>query len=318
MYIKELGNICRNDYRMEWVLFIFIALGITICLLLLYSSPYGHESTHMSKLYGAYFPGYTPPYRGDKITTPSSNTSSRNTPSRNTPSSKRPSPASPPYDTSKLMKFDDYEYDMISLNEGERDVSPSTRKMLLSSYPMDWVNQPPSSTNFEKGLASFKEAFQNPSPIPNIYKNIDGSKMIPPDLDSQEAREREMLNTYSPKNPSSLTTYDAADAKELVDKIYAAKGKKASMTEIKPNVFSITSVNDLISPVEEEAQATHDANHASGENTIQVPEVTYSYKSADPFFTPGDRLRDDRIDYTQWTPGLERQFAPNKTMEHWY
>jgi hypothetical protein len=215
------------------------------------------------------------------------------------------------------MKFDDYEYNMISMNEGERDVSPSTRKMLLSSYPMDWVNQPPSSTHFEKGLAGFKEAFQNPSPIPNIYKNIDGSKMIPPDLDSQEAREREMLNTYVPKNPSSLTTYDAADAKELVDKIYASKGKKVSMKEVKPNVFSITSVHNLI-PEEEEAQATHDANHAAGENTIQVPEVTYSYKSADPFFTPGDRLRDDRIDYTQWTPGLERQFAPNTTMEHWY
>jgi hypothetical protein len=292
MYIRELGNICPNDYRMEWVLFIFIALGLAICALIMYSSPHGHTSHPMSSLYGSYIKDGTTP-------------AARST----------PAPLAP-YDTAPINKFDDYEYNMIGMNEGERDVSPATRKMLLSSYPMDWSTQPPSSTHFEKGLAAFKEAFQNPSPIPNIYGNVDGSKMTPPDLDSQEAKEREMLNTYVPKKPSELTTYDAADAKELVDKIYAAKGKVVSMKEVQPNVFSIMSVND-INPVEP-AQVTQGANENAGENTIQVPDVTYSYKSMDPFFTPGERLRNDRIDYTQWTPGLERQFAPNQTMEHWY
>jgi len=283
---------------MEWVIFIFIALGIAICALILYSSPYGYQSHTMNTLYGSYL-------THSKGVTPSSARLSSQTPS-----------SSPPYDTEAINKFDDYEYNMIGMNEGERDVSPATRKMLMSSYPMDWSTQPPSSTHFEKGLAAFKEAFQNPSPIPNIYGNIDGSKMTPPDLDSQEAKEREILNTYVPKKPSALTTYDAADAKELVDKIYGAKGKTVSMKEVQPNVFSIMSVND-INPVEP-AQATQGANESSGENTIQVPEVTYSYKSMDPFFTPGERMRNDRIDYTQWTPGLERQFAPNQTMEHWY
>jgi len=293
---------------MEWVIFIFIALGIAICALILYSSPYGYQSHTMNTLYGSYL-------THSKGVTPSSARLSSQTPSSARLSSQTPS-SSPPYDTEAINKFDDYEYNMIGMNEGERDVSPATRKMLMSSYPMDWSTQPPSSTHFEKGLAAFKEAFQNPSPIPNIYGNIDGSKMTPPDLDSQEAKEREILNTYVPKKPSALTTYDAADAKELVDKIYGAKGKTVSMKEVQPNVFSIMSVND-INPVEP-AQATQGANESSGENTIQVPEVTYSYKSMDPFFTPGERMRNDRIDYTQWTPGLERQFAPNQTMEHWY
>ena len=297
MYIRELGNICPNDYRMEWVLFIFIALGIAICALILYSSPHGHVSYPMSNLYGSYMSGATP------VSTPAARQTSTPVPL-------------PPYDTAPINKFDDYEYNMIAMNEGERDLSPATRKMLLSSYPMDWSNQPPSSTHFDKGLASFKESFQNPSPIPNIYGNIDGSKMTPPDLDSQEAKEREILNTYVPKKPSELTTYDAADAKELVDKIYAAKGKVVSMKEVQPNVFSIMSVNDMTQV--EPAQVTEAANENAGENTIQVPQVTYSYKSMDPFFTPGERMRNDRIDYTQWTPGLERQFAPNQTMEHWY
>jgi hypothetical protein len=293
MYIRELGNICPNDYRMEWVLFIFIALGLAICALIMYSSPHGHTSHPMSSLYGSYVMTH-----------------------RSTPGSRSTPAPLPPYDTAPINKFDDYEYNMIGMNEGERDVSPATRKMLLSSYPMDWSTQPPSSTHFEKGLASFKEAFQNPSPIPNIYGNLDGSKMTPPDLDAQEENERKILNTYVPKKPSELTTYDAADAKELVDKIYAAKGKVVSMKEVQPNVFSIMSVNDINHV--EPAQVTEAANENAGENTIQVPNVTYSYKSMDPFFTPGERLRDDRIDYTQWTPGLERQFAPNQTMEHWY
>jgi hypothetical protein len=221
-----------------------------------------------------------------------------------------------------IKKFDDYEYNLVGMNEGERDVSPATRKMLLSSYPMDWSTHPPSSAYFEKGLASYKESFTNPSPVPKIYGKIDGSNMTPPDLDLQEAKEREILNTYVPKRPSELTTYDAADAKELVTKIYAAKGKVAAMKEVQPNVFSIMSVNDL-NEKEELAPATHYADEGLGENTIVVPEVTYSYKSSDPFFTPSEKnpdekSRNNRIDYTQWTPGLERQFAPNKSMEYWY
>jgi hypothetical protein len=217
------------------------------------------------------------------------------------------------------MNVDDYEYNMVASNEGERDISPATRKMLLSSYPMDWSMHPPSSTYYEQGLAAFKESFQNPSPIPNIYRKIDGSNMIPPDLEGMELKEREMLNTYTPKNPSSLTTYDAADAKELVDKIYAAKGKKASMKQVGDNVFSITSVHDLTPPPEEDlAPATSEASSLTGENTIVLPEITYSTKSMDPFFTPNESDRLTKTDYTAWTPGLERQFAPNQTMEHWY
>jgi hypothetical protein len=302
IYIQELGNICRNDYRMEWYLFIFIMLGITICILVLYSNPHGYESGQMNTLHGSYT---TPTLHGSYTKTPTPRP-------RLTPSS---TPVShPPYDTTKINSVDDYEYNMVMMNEGERDVSAATRKMLLSSYPMDWSTQPPSSSHFERGLANLKESFKNPSPIPNIYGNINGSTMTPPD--SEEEKERRILNTYVPKKPSELTTYDAADAKELVDKIYASKGKVVSMKEVQPNVFSIMSVSDI--NAEEEAQATHGANEDSGENTIALPEITYSYKSSDPFFTQGERLRKDRIDYTQWTPGLERQFAPNTTMEHWY
>ena len=296
MYIKEPGIICRNDYRMEWSLFLLIVVGLILCILVLYSSPTGYESVYIDNIYGTHSPNHAV---------------------KRTPTSTSLS-ITPPYDTTHITSVDDYEYNMIAMHEGERDISPATRKMLLSSYPMDWSVQPPSSAHFERGLANFKESFKNPSPIPNIYTNINGSSMTPPDLASQEAKEKEMLNTYVPKMPSELTTYDAADAKELVDKIYAAKGKVAKMKEVQPNVFSIMSVNDINPPMEEEAQAMHEPNVNAGENTIDVPSVTYSYKSMDPFFTPGEKSRNDRIDYTQWTPGLERQFAPNKTMEHWY
>jgi hypothetical protein len=262
----------------------------------MYSSPY--EYGHTNKIYGTH-------------------SISKETPK--SVASSTPSSITPPYDTIPIMNVDDYEYSMVAVNEGQRDISPATRKMLLSSYPMDWTMHPPSSSYFEQGLATFKESFQNPSTIPNIYGKVDGSNMIPPDLESHEQKEREMMSTYTPKNPSSLTTYDAADAKELVDKIYAAKGKRVSMKEVGNNVFSITSVHDLTPPQEEDvAPATSEASSIAGENTIVLPQVTYSAKGMDPFFTPNDPDRLLKTDYTAWTPGLERQFAPNQTMEHWY
>jgi len=41
----------------------------------------------------------------------------------------------------------------------------------------------------------------------------------------------------------------------------------------------------------------------------------------DPFFTPVSqeaRTRSEKWDYTSWTPGLERSFAPTEPQTKWY
>jgi hypothetical protein len=37
----------------------------------------------------------------------------------------------------------------------------------------------------------------------------------------------------------------------------------------------------------------------------------------DPFFEPTTSTRADRSDYTKWTPGLQRMFAPTYPTADW-
>jgi hypothetical protein len=235
-----------------------------------------------------------------------------------------------PYATDPIRSVDDYEYSLVFKNEGDRAMTKAVRDALMSKYPMDWSTQPPSSQGFQSGLAAFKEAFANPSPImttgqqANPYRNIDGSKMIPPDTQADELKEREILQTYTPKDPQSLTTYNAADAKELIEKIYDAKGLIAEYKETGPNQFTIigTRKKDEKIIYEDDPQVAPTGQGpiaAAGEGTIIVPAVAAEVQSGlDPFFTPSTKTRDGKWDYTSWTPGLERMFAPTEPQTNWY
>jgi hypothetical protein len=146
--------------------------------------------------------------------------------------------------------------------------------------------------------------------------------MIPPDTQADELKEREILQTYTPKDPQSLTTYNAADAKELIEKIYDAKGLIAEYTESGPNQFTIIGTrkkDEKIVYEDDLAPTSQGPIAAAGEGTIVVPAVAAEVQSGlDPFFTPSTKTRDGKWDYTSWTPGLERMFAPTEPQTNWY
>jgi hypothetical protein len=234
----------------------------------------------------------------------------------------------PPYATDTILSVDDYEYSMVFQNEGDRAMTKATRDMLMSQYPMDWTVQPPSSDLFQQGLAAYKESFQNPQEMPkkNPYTAIDGSLMIPPVYTD----EKDILATYTPKKPNELTTYDAADAKEIVDKIYGAKGLVADFKKTGDNTYTVMStrpVNEKIVYEGEEEQQPVDASGAPTSSQAVpsageyiVPATVDNFKVPDPFFTvnPSDRARDGKWNYASWTPGLERSFAPTEPQTNWY
>lgn len=239
----------------------------------------------------------------------------------------------PPYATDDILSVDDYEYSMVFQNEGDRAMTKATRDMLMSQYPMDWTVQPPSSDLFQQGLAAYKESFQNPQEMPkkNPYTAIDGNNMIPPVYTD----ERDILATYTPKKPNELTTYDAADAKEIVDKIYGAKGLTADFKKTGDNTYTVMGtrpINEKVVYEGEEQPADASGSHAptssqavssageQEEGTFTVPATVDNFKVPDPFFTvsTNDRTRDGKWDYSSWTPGLERSFAPTEPQKHWY
>lgn len=183
----------------------------------------------------------------------------------------------PPYATDNIQSVDDYEYNMIFQNEGDRGMTKASRDLLMSQYPMDWTVQPPSSDLFQQGLAAYKESFQNPQDLPmkNPYMAIDGSDMAPPVYKD----EKDILATYTPKKPNELTTYDATDAKEIVDKIYGAKGLVADFKKTGDNTYTVMGTRPVNEKViyEDEAEAEdsihRDSTHRDSTHRDSSPQV---------------------------------------------
>jgi signal peptidase I len=290
-------------------LIVFLLLLVSAVLVLTYIKP----SSKREDASGSVIPDHKVPEKGKKEVTVFEE------------------PAYAPYATTPINGVDDYEYSMVFQNEGDnKALTKAQRDLLMSKYPMDWSTQPPSSELFQQGLAKFKEGFKSEKPMEwseDIYKQVSGDNMIPPDTRALELQEREILATYVPKKPGELTTYDAADAKEIIKRIYAKKGQVAEYQEVKPGVFVIVQARDKNEKIvyEDDAQAsgeapaTMDANPAVGENTIVVPPAAKEVQEGlDPFFTPNAKTRDGKWDYTSWTPGLERMFAPTEPRQNWY
>jgi hypothetical protein len=240
----------------------------------------------------------------------------------------------PPYATQGINSVDDYEYNLVFRNEGDRAMTKETRDFLMSSYPKDWSTNPPSSELFQEGLAAFKESFVSSCGSRSIsrsnpYKEVDGSNMTPPDYNKLDAQEKEVLATYVPKKPGELTTYDAEDAKEIIDRIYKAKGLIPDVKQVDENVFTIMGTRSANADADANAEAEADADAlpkyavASQDAVVssgEIPVTMTEPKVRDRFFTDlgQERTRDGKWDYTSWTPGLERMFAPTDERRDWY
>lgn len=234
-----------------------------------------------------------------------------------------------PYVKKAILDVDDYEYNLIFQNEGDREMTKALQNKLQSQYPMDWSTQPPSSIHFQTGKKRLMESFAN-APAPgkgqpkgeNPYKEISGDNMTPPDTTIQEMEERKVLQTYKPKSIGDLTTYNLEDAQELIKKIYDAKGLIPDVRRKDGNVYEIVGTrrkDEKIVYEDEEAPAQQAPVQAAGEATITVPPVAADVAvGLDPFFTPSASTKLDRWDYTKFTPGLERMFAPTYPTVEWF
>lgn len=246
----------------------------------------------------------------------------------------------PPYSLDPINSVDDYEYNLVFKGEGDKAMTKATRDVLMSAYPKDWTTHPPSSELFQQGLAAYKEGFADAAAKAedimqkhNPYKEVDGSNMTPPDSKAAEDAERDILATYVPKKPGELTTYDLDDAEEIVKRIYTAKGLVAYTKRGDNNTVTVMSTSKIGEPVvyEDEyvppssaskgAPTGSGAVKEAGEGTVDVPVNIINLGPTDPFFTPVSqegRTRGEKWDYTSWTPGLERAFAPTEPQTKWY
>lgn len=232
----------------------------------------------------------------------------------------------PPYVTNEepILKLDDYEYSMIFQNEGSREVGKREISDAMSRYPLDWSNKPPSDQEFQVAQTVFKDKVSVEAPADTSkFDDISGKKMQPPNLSAADTAEREIVQMYKPEETKDLIHYSLKDAKRLVERLYERRGKKAVVEPSLQgnNVFEIVEVDDIHPKIVWEDEVYRDVPREKlrGEQTIVVPTVVNDLAAGlDPWYEPRQSARMGRHDYTKWTPGLERQFAPTYEHRSWF
>lgn len=232
----------------------------------------------------------------------------------------------PPYVTNEepILKLDDYEYSMIFQNEGSREVGKREISDAMSRYPLDWSNKPPSDQEFQVAQTVFKDKVSVEAPADTSkFNDISGKNMQPPNLSAEDMAEREIVQMYKPEETKDLIHYSLKDAKRLVERLYERRGKKAIVEPSQQgnNVFEIVEVDDIHPKIVWEDEVYRDVPREKlrGEQTIVVPTVVNDLAAGlDPWYEPRQSTRMGRHDYTKWTPGLERQFAPTYEHRSWF
>ncbi len=242
-----------------------------------------------------------------------------------------------PYTTSPIMKLADYdsatELDVIAQQEGERSAADERINRLASARPFEWSNLPSSSYTFQENQAKWL-----------LDSNVVGSKSIdtaasfggyskegftgtqstavqPPDYDEIEAEEQRILSTYVPEKSANLTHYSVEDVDNLIERVYKARGLIPEVKRAPSGVYEVVATRPINEKVlfEDEVEANVVREGGGAAATIDVPSAAEAVAAGlDPFYEPRTSMRPGRNTYMQWTPGLERAFAPTENKLHWY
>lgn len=229
-----------------------------------------------------------------------------------------------PWVKRSIMDVDDYEYNLVFQQEGDREMTKALQNKLQSQYPLDWSTQPPSSVHFQTGLKRLQESFQDIPAQPkgmDPYKEISGEALTPPDTSAAEMEERKILQMYRPAKTTELSSYSLDDAQDLIKKIYDAKGLIPDVRRKEDNVYEIVGTrrkDEKVVYEDENPPAQQEPVAAAGEGLITVPPTAVDVAAGlDPFFSPAAGTKIGRWDYTKFTPGLERMFAPTYPTADW-
>ena len=146
-----------------------------------------------------------------------------------------------------------------------------------------------------------------------------------PDTEKIDEEEKKILQTYQPESSKGLLEYSVDDVKALLEKVYSRKGLIPVIEKSKQgqNIWEITELKEkdpkIVWEDELENETEREKMEKRGEEVIQVPYTAGDLAAGlDPFFQARNTVRDGKYDYTQWTPGLERMFAPTYPIKAWY
>lgn len=245
----------------------------------------------------------------------------------NTPISTTIYPPEKPYTMIPIDALDEYEVGNVFQNQGSKTASKRQISEAMTRYPMDWSVQGTGSQYFQDNQAEFEKKVVDDTNTQstNMYKEVDGSDMTPPDTEAMEAEEKKILQTYKPECSKGLLQYSVDDVKSLVDRVFTKRGLIPIIEKSKQgeNIWEITEVKEknphIVWEDELEKETERQKMDKRGEEVIQVPYTTSDIAAGlDPFFQARNSVRDGKYDYYKWTPGLERMYAPTYPLKSWF
>jgi hypothetical protein len=241
-----------------------------------------------------------------------------------------------PYSIDAINDVDDYELSSIFQHEGTKKASKKQINDAMTRYPIDWAVQGPNSQHYQEQQGKEEE-----KPMMEGFDDKDDSQKLLPDIQALDDEEKKILQTYKPESSKGLLSYSVEDVKHLLEKLYYRKGlipvvEKSSQG---PNIWEIVEVKERHPKIVWEGEdATGASNRREGEDASQgenitdkrdnqrnrgeeLIEVPYTVSDIsaglDPFYQPRQSVRNGKFEYTDWTPGLQRMFAPTYPLKSW-
>jgi len=216
-------------------------------------------------------------------------------------------PPEMPYSMKPIDNVDDYEYSSVFQNTGSKEASKKQYSDAMTRYPMDWSVQGPNSQYFQENQSKYEE-----KPLENK------EDALLPDSATLDDEERKILQTYVPETSKGLLEYSVDDVKTLIERVYIRKGLIPVIEKSKQgqNVWEITEVKEKNPHIVWEDETEREMMTKRGEEVIEVPYTASDVAAGlDPYYQARQVVRDGK---NQFTPGLERMFAPTYPIKEWY
>ena len=236
------------------------------------------------------------------------------------------------YAKTPIKKLDDYEYTRVFETErGSRTpISKESTSELLTNRALDWATLPFNSEDRAEKEDTFvsgrmESGFREPES--GVYfKNV--NSVEPPDMEAQHAREQKILAAYRPTDISEhVQDSEMKKVGNLVHKMYESDPNWEPVVK-KVGEYQWEVVELRPKPRKEQYEEEKSRNLALAEErgeALPPPSLSIDDRlRADPYFDKGGvGDRDNQKywkydDFKQWTPGLERMFAPTFDNQKWY
>ena len=223
-----------------------------------------------------------------------------------------------PYVTTETSQGD-FEQDFIYQNEGGRDTEREAIDLARRRFPFDWSQLPPDSSLFQAQQAMFvKEPATKASPFKNYtYNTLDAVKVLPPDMNSENSKEADMLKKYVPmKNKKHIKAVDDKSVNKLIQSIYGEKGLVAKVAKKANNVYEIYEVQEKNPKIvwEDELQTSIQTNELNSKMDVSdmlvVPDAVNDVQSGLVPFGSGEKTTFGRRVVNDYNPNLEAVFGP--------